>query len=76
MESTNAKVSGLDRGHVALEKDLEFISGVAKNHRHWNLSAAKTVAALIGWPCAEKVLQLGRKAIKANKTSAGNWDIN
>jgi hypothetical protein len=52
-----------------------FISGVAKNHRHWNLSAAKTVAALIGWPCAERVLQLGKKAIKANKTSARNWNI-
>ena len=42
MESTNAKVSGLDKGQVALEK----------------------------------VLQLGRKASKANKTSARNWDIN
>ena len=75
MKSTTAKVSGLDKGHITLEKDLEFINGVAKNHRHWNLSAAKTVAALIGWPCAEKVLQLGKRAIKANKTSARNWNI-
>ena len=76
MESTNAKASRLDKGHIALKKDLEFISGVAKNHRHWNLSAAKTVAALIGWPCADTVLQVGKKAIKANKTSARDWNIN
>ena len=75
MEPTNAKVPGLHKGPIALEKDLVFISGVAKDHRHWNLSAAKTVAALIGWPCAERVLQLGKKAIKANKTSARNWNI-
>jgi hypothetical protein len=46
-----------------------------KNHRNWNLSAAQTVAALIGWASVEKVLQLGKKAIKANQTTARNWNI-
>ena len=75
MGSTNVKVAELNKGPIALQKDLEFISGVAKNHRHWNLSAAQTVAALIGWVSAEKVLQLGKKAIKANRSTARNWNI-
>ena len=75
MGSTNVKVAELNKGPIALQKDLEFISGVAKNHRNWNLSAAQTVAALIGWASAEKVLQLGKKAIKANRSTARNWNI-
>ena len=75
MEKMNARIFGINKGIITLQKDLEFITGVAKTHKKWNFSAAKTVAGLIGWPSVERVLKLGNKAIRENKSSSREWNL-
>ncbi|MBT4354541.1 MAG: hypothetical protein HOD13_08270 [Rhodospirillaceae bacterium] len=75
MEQIKARVFGVNKGIITLQKDLEFINGVAKNHKKWDFCAAKTVAGLIGWPSIDRVLKLGNKAIKENKSSARDWNL-
>tara|TARA_B110000444_G_scaffold205059_1_gene198151 strand:+ start:184 stop:429 length:246 start_codon:yes stop_codon:yes gene_type:complete len=75
IEKMNAKIFDINKGIITLQKDLEFITGVAKTHKRCYFSGAKTVAGLIGWPSIERVLKLGNKAIKENKSSSRDWNL-
>ena len=75
MEKMNAKIFDINKGIITLQKDLEFITGVAKTHKKCCFSAVMTVAGLIGWPSVERVLKLGNKAIKENKPSSRDWNL-
>ena len=60
---------------LALEKDLEFIRGVATNHKNWNEETARSVTKLIGWGSVERVFKIGNKARSLKKSQAREWEI-
>jgi hypothetical protein len=60
---------------LALEKDLEFIRGVATNHKNWNKETARSVTKLIGWGSVERVFKIGNKARSLKKSQAKEWEI-
>jgi hypothetical protein len=41
MEKMNARIFGINKGIITLQKDLEFITGVAKTHKKMELFCGK-----------------------------------
>lgn len=60
---------------MALEKDLEFIRGVASNHKNWNADTARSVTKLIGWGSADRVLKIGNKARASKTNKSRDWEL-
>ena len=69
------KTSNSEAMVMALEKDLEFIRGVASNHKNWNPDTALSVTKLIGWHSADRVLKIGNKARASKKNKSRVWEL-
>jgi len=59
----------------ALEKDLEFIRGVASNHKNWDEDTARAVTKLIGWGSPDRVFKIGNKARAVKSTKSRDWEL-